>query len=60
MKSLFDRALIGRKSCGCVVAADLDGHSESADRYIRLGYSVETVSESEAKRMLRESNCQHR
>lgn len=57
--AVVSRALIGRLPCGCVVAADLDNCPRSAAEYVKRGYAIETVTRDEAKRLIRESNCQH-
>lgn len=52
-------AIIARKDCGCVVAADLDRDPRTIRRYLERGYIVDTVCGHTAKRLIRESNCKH-
>src|SRR5690606_17356187 len=56
-------AYIGRKSCGCVVAACIDDKSHPEDtaedlaRFVKSGYAVERVTSERASQMIGKCKC---
>jgi len=61
-KNISEYCYIGRKSCGCVVAACCDQGDENtasdvAD-FIKSGYTIERIKTDEARVML--TSCKHK
>ena len=56
-------AYIGRKVCGCVVAACIDDKSHPEDtaedlaRFVKSGYAVERVTSEQASQMIGKCKC---
>ena len=52
-KAKLGQAIVGRMSCGHVVAIDLDPSAKTRSRYARLGYDVITMPMDEALALFR-------
>ena len=57
--SVRKTAVVAFADCGCVVAADLDGHKVSIDDYIRRKLGERWETPADAIKLLNASNCKH-
>lgn len=58
-KAKLSQAIVGRMSCGHVVAIDLDPSAKTRREYAKLGYDVLTLPTSEALKVFSAESIVH-
>lgn len=61
MTFLSKTAILGKASCGCVVAIDFEDTAKGRRAYLEKGYQIEIVSRETALEVIKMVNypCQH-